>query len=901
MIAVREFLNPKNKLVDEVVRRLLPCARLDPSGAKSLAHILVVVPTAQSARNLRQSLAEAFAPNGVLPPKTEMMSRLLVDESQPVATEAEEIAALAKILSDSNPEDFKNLFPNPPKERGVEWALAMAEMILGVSSILGERALLMREVYPEEDKDRWSDLAKLEDALHSSLVAKGMLSRIESRRLAVSRGCTIDGVEEILLPSAVDVSGALIEYLKNSSQRISVLIHADESEADKFDEWGRPVAMFAAPLSSRDVFPAPTAIVEADEIASLFRSVDSSDALPALAVCDAEMYPELEGAFQNHFSGDELTLRNPSRESFIRSSLGRLLVCMLELAERGDYETFSTFIRTGDVARWAADALKISPAEIAKAVGSLDALQNAHLPRTIDDVVRHAEVDAPNLARMALEVKGALADPFDFLRRIFSTLVLDERESSDRELIAAAKVARDLRDECDSAIVPEYLRRPLYARLLKRATYMLEPTAPHVLATLGWLEIPWCAEDELVIGGFNEGCVPENIVGHPFLPDSLRTRLGLTTNAARAMRDSFIFAEAIRCRATGAVRIHLHQIAGDKSVMKPSRILFEGIGDDELPDLAKRLYAVTKGGSGAPPKSLPDAWRLRLPIPPKGLVWRHKISATVLDSYLRCPFEFFLGETFGEHSDDRLQELDARAFGTLCHEALDEFAKSPVKDSDDERTIGDFLEGAVRRHLSVFGDTLPVVIELQCEAAVARLRAFAAIQATRRKAGWRIVASERSLSCRIKDCPTLITGKVDRIDAHDVTGELAIIDYKTWRRADETKYNSIQLPLYRAMVEASGRFRPDLAKRAKAFYCILAERTEDTLFDEERAYHEGLQAEAESKIVGLLTDLAKGIFYPPTKESNWKTAYDSLVWESPEQGIDSVWLEDQASRREVQE
>ena len=110
--------------------------------------------------------------------------------------------------------------------------------------------------------------------------------------------------------------------------------------------------------------------------------------------------------------------------------------------------------------------------------------------------------------------------------------------------------------------------------------------------------------------------------------------------------------------------IHLHQIAGDKSVMKPSRILFEGIGDDELPDLAKRLYSVTKGGSGAPPKSLPDAWRLRLPIPPKGPVWRHKISATVLDSYLRCPFEFFLGETFGEHSDDRLQELDARAFGT---------------------------------------------------------------------------------------------------------------------------------------------------------------------------------------------------------------------------------------------
>jgi len=895
----REYLDPKKKLVDEVVRFLLPRVRPDSSGAKSLAHMLVVVPTAQSARSLRLALAEAFAPCGVLPPKTEMASRLLVDSSSTVATEAEEIATLAQMLLDVDMGDFNALFPKPPKERGVDWALAMAETILGVSSILGERALLMREVSPDEDKARWANLAKLEDLLCKELESRGRTSRMVSRRTAVARGCTIDGVEEIVLPSAVDMSGAFVEYLRNSRQATTVLVHADESEAGKFDEWGRPVETFAATLSASDVFPAPTAVVEADEIARHFRSVDASDALPALTVCDAEMHPELEGAFQNHFSGDELTLRNPSRESFARSSLGRLLLCMLDLAENGDYETFSTFVRTGDVARWAAAALNISAAEVAKAVGSLDALQNAHLPRTIDDVIRHAEVGSPNLARLAGEVKSALAEPFEFLRRIFSSLVLDERESADRELIAAAKVARELREECGSEVVPKRLRRQLYARLLKRAAYMLEPTAPHVLATLGWLEIPWCSEDELVIAGFNEGCVPENVVGHPFLPDSLRARLGLMTNAARAMRDTFIFAEATRCRAAGAVRIHLHQIAGDKSVMKPSRILFDGIGDEELPDLAMRLYAVTKGGSGAPPKSLPEAWRLKLPIPPKGMVWRDKISATALDRYLRCPFEFFLGETFGERSDDRAQELDSRAFGTLCHEALDEFAKSAARDSTDETAIGDFLEGAVRRRLAEFGETLPVVIELQCEAAVARLRAFAKIQAARRKAGWRIIASERSMSCRMKECPTLIRGKVDRIDAHETTGELAIIDYKTWRRADETKYDSVQLPLYRAMVEASGCFDAKRARTAKAFYCILAERPEDTVFDEAHACHEGLQAEAETRIAALLESLARGVFYPPAKGSLWEGVYGSLVWESTDVGIDQAWLDDQAARREA--
>ena len=801
-------------------------------------------------------------------------------------------------MLDSDLQKLDSLFPRLPPERSVDWALEIASQIMGVASLLGEQAMIMGEVVCEEDAARWRDLAALERSFHSALAAKGAVPSIFSRRNAARRGCRIEGIEEIVLPAAVDIQGALAKYLESSEQKVTLLIHAERSEESKFDSWGRPVEMFAAGVPPAAISAAPTAVVEADDVARRFRDIPASDALPALAVCDAEMYPELEGAFQNHFSGDELTLRNPSRESFARSSLGRLLICMLELAEHGDYETFSTFVRTGDVARWAASALALTPAEVAKAVGSLDALQNSHLPRTMDDVLRHAEIESPNLARLIVEIKGALADPFAFLRRIFSTLVLDERESADRELIAAAKVARDLRSECESPLVPPWLRRRLYARLLKRAAYMLEPTAPHILATLGWLEIPWCPDDELVVAGFNEGCVPENVVGHPFLPDALRSRLGLSTNAARAMRDSFIFAEAVRCRARGAVRLSLHQIAGDKSVMKPSRILFEGIGDDELPSLAMRLYAVTKGGSGAPPKSLPDGWRLRLPVPPNGIAWRDRISATVLDRYLRCPFEFFLGETFGERSDDRAQELDAAAFGTICHEALEEFAKGPLRDSVDEREIGDFLERSVRRQLAVFGDTLPVVIELQCEAAVARLRAFAAIQSARRAAGWRIVASELSLHCRIRNCPTLITGKVDRIDENEATGELAIIDYKTWRRADEYRYDSVQLPLYRAMVEASGRFAAERARSASALYCILAEHDEDTVFDEEHAYREGGQAEAEERIVELLTSLARGVFYPPSKNSMWQRAYGGLIWESPEEGIDRAWLADQAARRE---
>lgn len=428
---------------------------------------------------------------------------------------------------------------------------------------------------------------------------------------------------------------------------------------------------------------------------------------------------------------------------------------------------------------------------------------------------------------------------------------------------------------------------------------MLEPVQENVLVTTGWLELPWCPDDEIVVAGFNEGCVPENIVGHPFLPDSLREELKLSSNFSRAARDSFIFAQAAACRRRGAVSVFLHQIAGDKNVMKPSRLLFNGISDKDLPALALRLYAVTKGNEGAPAKELPPAWRLTLPFPPAGTVYRARMSPTALDQYLRCPFTFYLQEVFGRRSDDRNQELDAMAFGNLCHAALDRFAKEGPKDSVDADEIAAFLADEVRRGLRSFGTDLPAIIELQGEAAAERLKAFAVHQAARRRAGWRIVCSEQNLECRIKGCPTLLRGKVDRIDRHETTGEIAIIDYKTWNRAKEENYASVQLPLYRAMVEASGLFDPAKARASKAFYCVLAERPEDTLFDEAHACHEGGQSEAEDAILALLTDLAKGIFYPPKKVSGawaWERDYGTLVWQTPDDGLDPAWLADQAAR-----
>jgi hypothetical protein len=75
----KEFLSPHTPLLHEVVSWLLGnerfCGRLkNVEGALSLSHIMVVVPTAQSGRNLRCELAQRCG--GILPPKVVLPAQL---------------------------------------------------------------------------------------------------------------------------------------------------------------------------------------------------------------------------------------------------------------------------------------------------------------------------------------------------------------------------------------------------------------------------------------------------------------------------------------------------------------------------------------------------------------------------------------------------------------------------------------------------------------------------------------------------------------------------------------------------------------------------------------------------------------------------------------------------------
>lgn len=941
----REFLNPRRKLVDEVVDWLVPHARKMVSGAMSLEHLLVVVPTAQAGRRLRQALAARF-PKGVLPPVVKMPAHLLQPSAEclPEADAVTELAVLADCLCSSGPGDYPVLFPHAPERRPFADAVDVAQGLLRVWRILGENALLMRDVAArapgllrgdtlDYEVDRWKDLERLEAAYLAALHARGLRFRHESAPLAVAHPPMFPGVEMVVLPSLLSPIPAMCRVLEACELPVAVLVHAEEGTGEFFDAWGRVKANTKGFLDDLglderqvSVFATPTA--EAESVAEWFGGVKPEESLPALTLVDGDLFPEMQGAFR----AKGLLLHNPAREEVATSSLGHLLGQVIALSEERRYDVFSALIRQGDVQRWLASALNLPRLSLVDVLAQLDELKADHLPETLDDVRAFAEGDLRRVAdfvKERFERSEGLENVRGILEDIFASRMLDESRPGDREFMAAAEAVRDMFDEFEGLDLPAVKARTLFAKRLASAAYSLEPDEGDVIQTDGWLEVPWLPEDELVIAGFQEGSVPESVVGHPFVPDSLREGLGLLTNDMRAARDAFILKEALACRSADRVRISFHFLAADSSALKPSRLLLRTTDDASLASRARRFYADVSGTGETPARTLPADWLLALPKPPAETVLEHT-SPSRLDLYLACPFTYYLQRQFGSGVEPNVEELDAARFGTLCHDALDAWAKGPYANSTDANEIAAELGRQVDRLLvEWFGLSAPAIVSLQADSVRRRLAAFAECQVEWRRRGWKIVATEMDLDVTYDG--TVVHGRCDRVDVNESTGEWMVIDYKTWDTMDraspfdaaksavafarlrglpvaerldakgrpkEMAWKSLQLPLYCAMLEVSSdpRFAASRTSRRSACYCILGKTAEETGFAEPMSA-DSWQVDADNLVRQLLANIRKGVFWPPSPKDVWRWDYAGILYDRPELSVNGEWLADQMERQ----
>ena len=141
-----------------------------------------------------------------------------------------------------------------------------------------------------------------------------------------------------------------------------------------------------------------------------------------------------------------------------------------------------------------------------------------------------------------------------------------------RSSTAAAQQGRDARGQARLTAI-EITHRVGHALLDELSDLSLAPDPDRdAVELLGWLELRLDDAPVAVVTGFNEPILPESVNGHPFLPNSLRERLGLVCNARRYARDAYELTALVHSRE------RLHVIAGRRSStgdpLRPSRLAF---------------------------------------------------------------------------------------------------------------------------------------------------------------------------------------------------------------------------------------------------------------------------------------------------------------------------------------
>lgn len=245
--------------------------------------------------------------------------------------------------------------------------------------------------------------------------------------------------------------------------------------------------------------------------------------------------------------------------------------------------------------------------------------------------------------------------------------------------------------------------------------------------------------------------------------------------------------------------------------------------------------------------------------------------------------------------DPAKRELDALDFGTLCHGALEGLADPAMRDCADEGTLRDFLLSALERRMHErYGANLSLPLLVQFESARQRLAKAAEVLARERADGWVVILVEKSIE--IECSGVIISGRIDRIERHEKTGRVRVLDFKTsdsavapsdvhlrsarteevppeWARITikgrERVWADLQLPLYRHALAA------EFGAEVICGYFNLPKAAGETGLRLWEEFLIELQESAMTCARGICDLIRQGIFWPPNEKV--KEEYDDYA------------------------
>ena len=861
----RTFLGWEEPALPEAARRLADAHANGDS--PRLEDAVVVLPGGRAGRRLRELLLEEGDRRSrrIPPPRTVtvgMLPELLYEPERPLAGALLGRRTWAGALRAVPTGVLESVFPEPPEADDLTaWSRLgrvvadLRDDVAAEGHDFGDVAELCGSDPDLEDGGRWRALARAEELYLDRLGELGHADRHAARRRALEQGrISLDG-GPVWLVGVVELPGVARRMLRRLGAPVRALVHAPEELAGAFDELGAVRPGFWA---ERDL--------ELPELTVCGRPPAQADAaLSALAGDGRPLAP------------DEVTVGVPNEEvaPHLSERLEELGVPHRDAAGTPVAETAPCHLLEATAAyldgrRFADLAALVRYPDLGRRLDvpleDLDEYFEEHLPQRTDSLPLSASRREEEMTRLLDGLRETLGldglrgrrrltdwmgDVVGVLEGVYGDREVDRSRPSDRHLAEAcsriAETAGSIAELPDGA-APECTAATAVRLLLSELrgeSIPPEPVRPAV-EMLGWLELHLDDAPALVLTGLDDGSVPGAAGGDPFLPDRLRSRLGLPDDRARHGRDAYLLEAGLRPREVSRVVVGRRTAAGDP--LRPSRLLLAASGR-ELAERVSRLFGedseespgtvrprraggAAAGGARTAEPAGPGERRERFPSPPEPVIRVEEPPAelyvTDFRNLLEDPYRFALERLRGlEPRGDRDRELGPPAFGGLAHRVLHRFADSDAAHSTDPDVIrerlGELVEDEARRRFGA--DAFPAV-RLQVRHLLVRLRAFAVWQARRAREGWRIAAAEvkpegEGVEFEVDGETVLLRGRIDRIDRHEERGEWQVLDYKTGEspsspedrhrkgRRGEERWVDLQLPLYRHLL-------PGIARREDA-------------------------------------------------------------------------------------
>jgi ATP-dependent helicase/nuclease subunit B len=873
------------------------------AGPLDLSRTVAVVPTRESGRRLREALAAWAASRGsaVFPPRV-FTPEALLNQASPrgMASRLESTLGWVEALREIDLDGFRAVFPVDPPDRSFTWALRLADQLTRLQGTLAENALSIADVlrrvgqdFPEAE--RWEQLAALERRHRDRLAQAGWAPPSPGEPADAAWAEEVDRVVIVATPDPVPA--LLVQAGSLRGVTLDVLVFAPAEHAADFDDWGRPLvsrwtsrALDFPEFESRVhrcAGPAEQALRLA-RLASRYEAEGAGRAAATLALGIAD--PDVTAFLRGDAERARLVLYNPEGERRRHTALYHLLVAIGGLAEHAGWSAVEQLARCPDFLAFLSRR-GTGEFSAARFLAQLDELRRKHLPVDLAEARAHATGEAAEGLAAIEELRDELArHPFprnyaEGLGNLFRQRVLDPAQPLDAQLLDAAPAWTAVLRECERAAahfprVQPADWRELALRLFAEGRRSEDKPAG-ALEVQGWLELLFDDTSHLVLTGLNDGLVPEAIADDPFLPDSLRTRLGLRTNATRFARDAYQLQALLRSRAAaGRVDVFFGRTTAAGDPLKPSRLLLL-CPDEQLPGRVDFLFR-------APPPAESNlawtrSWRLRPPHVPAPKT----VAVTALRRWLACPFRFYLKYALRMESIDPAKtEMDAFDFGTLCHAALEAMSREPaLRDCIEASVLREFLLHELQRLATAkFGRELSLPLLIQAESAKQRLAKFADVQALLREEGWVTQAVEQPFSVELGG--VTVKGKIDRIDRNEHTGAVRVVDYKTsdsgtaprlahiravrpeealpeWMLVEgegrRRAWADLQLPLYRHALA------PTWGDAISCGYVILPKAVSETSLSLWDDYTPELHASAMRCAEQVCAAIAAGQFWPPNE------------------------------------